>query len=71
MPGTRGGQGGLMQRRAKNRNEICALPVQSVFDTEPTVNSLQRWVASACMTFDIVHDIVYDIVDDIQAFSIS
>ena len=46
------------------------------FDTEPTVNSLQCWVASACtdMTFDIVHDIVYDIydiVDDIQAFSIS
>ncbi len=57
-----------MQRRTKNRNEICAL--QSVFDTEPTVNSLQCWVASACMTFNIVHDIVYDIVDDIQAFSI-
>jgi hypothetical protein len=29
--------------RAKNHNKICAL--QSVFDTEPTVNSLQSWVA--------------------------
>ena len=65
-PGRRGwGQGGLRQRRAKNRNEVCAL--QSVFDTELTVNSLQSWVASAWMTFDIVADIVADI----QASSIS
>ena len=59
------GHGGLRQRRAKNR------ALQSVFDTEPTVNSLQSWVVRACMTFDVVSDIVADIVADIKETTIS
>jgi hypothetical protein len=59
----------VRQRRAKNRNQKSAL--QSVFETEPTVNSLQSWVASACMTFNIVFDIVADIVANIKEPTIS